>query len=100
MAAVLIRQIGQAYDAGVLTSRDLRDYAWVLGSSGPPDYFSSPVSVATEQVRLLNRKNRRLWVETFDRALGDEAKRGNDPYATTLARANLAWLWSDERRSA
>jgi hypothetical protein len=96
LAAVLIRQIGRAYDAGVLTSRDLRDYAWVLGSSGPPDYFSSPVSVATEQVRLLNRKNRRLWVETFDRALRDDAKRGSDPCATTLARADLAWIWSDD----
>jgi len=96
LATVLIRQIGQAYDAGVLTSRDLQNYAWVLGAGSPSNYFNSLASTATEQAKLLNRRNRRLWVEMLDRALRDEAKRGSDPYATTLVRVNLAWLWSDD----
>jgi len=96
LAGVLIRQIGRAYDAAVLTSRDLRDHAWVLGPSSPADYFNSLASTATEQAKLLNRRNRRLWVEMLDRALRDEAKQGSDPYATTLGQVNLAWIWSDD----
>jgi len=97
LANVLFRQIGQAYDSGVLTSRDLmRDYAWVLGPSAPPNYSNNLGAAAAEQIRLLNRRNRRLWVEMLDRALRDEAKQGSDPYMTTLGRVNLAWIWSDD----
>ena len=59
-------------------------------------YLATSVSVATEQIRQMNRDNRRIWVRALGRALDEQPVLGDDPFRDVRLRANLAWISSDE----
>jgi hypothetical protein len=97
LASVLVRQIRDAYNNGQLQPRELRsEYIWTLGPEYTDTYFASSAAVATEQVRLMNRVNRRIWVETLDKALTAEGRQNGDPDAFAHIQGYLGWIWSDQ----
>ena len=63
-----------------------------MGNSG---YFVSFISIATEQIKQLNRENRRIWIETYCDALKKQPIRYDYPQMNNLIRARLAWISSD-----
>ncbi|MBN2182429.1 MAG: hypothetical protein JW715_10995, partial [Sedimentisphaerales bacterium] len=97
LVSLLVRQIRDGYDKGQLSTRDIY-YTWSksLGYGLRRGYFAKPVSVATEQIRQINRENRKIWVETFGAALRQQPIRDGYPQMNDLVRARLAWISSDE----
>jgi len=95
LASLLTRQIRDGYDSGVLSARD-RQFDYGPVSQYSYFYFRQAVSVATEEVRLINRSSRRIWFETAEKALIDRATQGGDPVMSADGRIELAWASSDD----
>jgi hypothetical protein len=97
LTSVLVRQIRDQYHAGRLTAPYIwHHYARSLGSGLPLGYFSSHLSVTTEQVRLINRENRRIWVEMMEEASAQGSIYPAQPQLNALARIRLTGVSSDE----
>ncbi|OHB77582.1 MAG: hypothetical protein A2Z25_01035 [Planctomycetes bacterium RBG_16_55_9] len=94
----LVRQIRDGYESGSLSVHDISSqWAGPLGvGAGGRGYFTSPVSVASEQIRQINRANRSIWVETLDAALKREVLDEDFPPKNSLIRMQLVWASSDE----
>lgn len=89
IVSCLVRQIQEGYESGLLSASDvLSRWSAPLGSRTPPaGYFASSVSVATVQIRRINRENRRIWLRTMREALKEEP----DLHVELL----VAWASSD-----
>jgi hypothetical protein len=97
LASVLVHQIRDQYHAGKLSAGQItRNYAWALGDGWPLGYFTSYLSVTTDQVRLVNRESRRIWAQMYEEALRTEMVRPGDPISNVSARTGLVWVSSDE----
>jgi hypothetical protein len=92
LASLLTRQIRDGYDSGVLPTKD-KQVGYGLGALG--SYFEDSISVATEEVRLINRPSRRIWFETAEKALIDKTEQADDPVLNVRGRIHLAWACSD-----
>jgi len=93
LASLLTRQIRDGYESGVLPARDKQvEY----GPGALRSYFERSISVATEEVRLINRRNRRIWFETAEKALTDKTTQADDPVMGATGRVQLAWASSDD----
>ncbi len=91
MASTLARQIHDAHADGSLQARD----AWMCSTS-VQGYFGDPLSTATDQIRLINRENRKIVVEVIDRAAQEIAQQTPDFLNYRIERARTAWFWSDD----
>jgi hypothetical protein len=98
IVSTLVRQIRNGYEKGLFSARDIyNNWSNSLGAdlmrSG---YLASNVSVSTEQIRVINRDNRKIWIETFDSALQKQLLRNDNPPMNNLIRARLVWISSDD----
>ncbi|MBN1975197.1 MAG: tetratricopeptide repeat protein [Sedimentisphaerales bacterium] len=101
IVSILVRQIRDSFNKGEISTRVIfNQYLNSLGYSlaFSQSYFSSDISVANEQIRQMNRDNRKIWVETFDSALQKQLVRTDQPRMNNLIRARLVWISSDEPR--
>jgi hypothetical protein len=101
LVSVLVRQISDGYEKGQISGSDLSNFMWsrYIGPAGALDstsYFSNSISVATEQVRILNRENRKIWIRTMDEVLRRQSMAGSNPQVNIpFKRAELAWISTD-----
>ncbi len=110
-ASVLVRRICDGYDKGQLSAYDIGNTIWLKYFQIHPNgtaftlgqryYFSSTVSIATEQVRLKNRETRKTIIEILDKSLKNlEQNPPRNPAQRItdipLRRAQLVWLSTDE----
>jgi hypothetical protein len=100
IVSIFIRQLRDRYEAGQLSARDVY-YNWTY-PYGPLDiefdgssYFSNPDSVSSDRVRLINRQNRKIWYDTFDKILRKQILRPDFPLFNMRIRAGLVWISSD-----
>ena len=93
LAAILIRQIKRSCENGSASGRDIYNrWAGFIGDDFNRGYLGSAASVATEQIRRINRESRRIWVETMGKVIDAEGS----PHASVGVRAGLVWVGSDE----
>ncbi len=93
MASLLTRQMRTAYESGLLPTQDQQpDFGQIALRS----YFGQAISVATEEVRLINRRSRRIWFETAEQMLIDTATQAGDPVMGVKGPVQLAWACSDD----
>jgi hypothetical protein len=93
LASLLTRQLRAAYESGLLPTRDTQpEFAGIALRS----YFGQAISVATEEVRLINHRSRRIWFETAEKMLMDTAAQVGDPVMAVKGRVQLAWACSDD----
>jgi len=75
LVALLVRQIHSGYDLGTISESDVIErWGNPLGFAKNKrgylkSYFSKAVSVSTEQIRNINRENRRIWLETINKTM-------------------------------
>jgi hypothetical protein len=91
LVSILVHQIHDEFEKGQLSASDVSNYrwSWCLGYGDfmrMGGYFMSSVSVATKQIKLINRENRRIWIDTMSEALKN----------TPTIRAYLACISSDD----
>ncbi len=89
-ASCLIRQMRAKYNDGSLSASDV-DNLWNNKEWPYPlyGYFNSPASVSTPEIRIMNRENRRIWVETCKKAFRETGRE-----ATRFI--EMAWVSSDK----
>jgi len=92
LASLLTRQVRDGYESGVLPTKD-KQVGYGLGALR--SYFEDSISVATEEIRLINRPSRRIWFETAEKALMDKTEQADDPVLNVRGRIHLAWACSD-----
>jgi hypothetical protein len=99
LVSILVRQIRDEYESGLFSAHEIF-YKWseflgreIILDSG---YFSKPASVSTEQIRHINRVNRKIWFETFSAALKNQFIRNDYPPMNYYIAARLAWISSDD----
>ncbi|MHC4864069.1 MAG: hypothetical protein ACYTEX_08300 [Planctomycetota bacterium] len=89
IVSLLVRQIRREYSKGSIASKQiLFRWHWLL-SDGHHGYFAKSDSTATDEIRQINRENRRIWTETAEQALTESPDRR--PYMPVA----LAWIRSD-----
>jgi hypothetical protein len=101
MVSVLVRQIRDGCEKGLFSASEISNrWLTTLGyerglSSG---YFVNNLSRSTDQIRLINRENRKIWVNIFDTELQRQLMRNNYPISIGILRldAQLAWISSDD----
>jgi hypothetical protein len=97
----LVRQIRDGYEDGSLSLSDIYSH-WarpgrLLGAGpGGKDYLTNPASVSTDQIKQINRENRRIWIETMDKALRRQLVDERYPHKNRRVRMRLVWANSDE----
>ena len=99
LLSYFIRQIYNSYEKGILSVSDIRNkYFNLFGTEliNQNAYFISPYSVSSNQVKQLNRDNRKLWIELLDKALQKQLLNMDSPQTNDLIRAHLAWISSDD----
>jgi hypothetical protein len=97
LASCLVRQIRRDYEQGLLFAPQIYDHwARSLGIEMGGGYFATAASVVSESVRMINRKNRKIWVETFDAALKKQWLREDFHPLNDRVRARLPWISSDD----
>ena len=100
LVSLLVRQIKTAYDNNSISRQDVViTYGRPLGLNkslyGHLDgYFAKPPSVSTEQIKSLNRQNRKLWLETIQKAQAPIPRDKSQLHYDT--NCTLSWLCSDE----
>jgi hypothetical protein len=99
MVSILVKQIHDGYIKGLLSTHEIY-YNW-SGSLGcelirSESYFASLFSVSTEQIKLINRENRKIWFETFSNALHSGLIDSSYPPMNNTIAVRLAWLSSDD----
>ena len=93
LASLLARQMRDGYEKGLLPARDRQVE---FGPAALRSYFERSISVATDEVRLINRRSRRIWFETAEKILADRTMQAGDPVMNVRGRAQLAWASSDD----
>ncbi|MBN1975426.1 MAG: hypothetical protein JW787_17450 [Sedimentisphaerales bacterium] len=99
LVASLVRQIRDSYEKDQLSTLDIYDkFSKNLGFDPilTTGYFVNSVSINTEQIRQVNRENRRIWIETYDTALQEQLIRDDNPKMNNTLRFDLAWISSDD----
>jgi hypothetical protein len=100
LVSLLINQIRDKLNEDQSFVRDIPDRLLDdIGLWRPlgPGYLSEPVSVATDQIRLMNRENRRIFIETMNKVLTLQATQKYNPQINIPARrAMLAWISTDD----
>ena len=98
-----VRLIQYEYENGFISANNIIKSQWPqqLGEGSDSTtiaYFFNSVSVSTEEIRMLNRKSRKTWIDTMDKALKQEQSRQRfDPQmGLQRQRAELAWLSTDD----
>ena len=98
IVSLLVRQIQIEYERGSLSERNIPD-RWVrqLGiQMNVRSYFTTPHSVSTNKIKLINCENRKIWVETLSKAYKKRPLRRNSPGMHEMLKAHLAWIESDD----
>ncbi|MBN2591376.1 MAG: hypothetical protein JXA96_16040 [Sedimentisphaerales bacterium] len=98
MASVLVRQICDNYEKGKLSGRDIyANFSGYLGQDlfGINEYFSRSASTASKQIKLINNNNRKIYIDTFGKALQKQPIYPNNPKANQRIIARLTWIRSD-----
>jgi hypothetical protein len=99
LVSLLVRQIQKGYANGVLPkSHVLQELGKPLGLATDrrghlSGYFSKPASVSTDEIRRINRENRRIWTKTVKDAAVDW--HGGLPVRTAILKY-AAWVSSDK----
>jgi hypothetical protein len=96
-----IRQIRYEYAKKHLSASDIISrYATNIGTNDQRvgiAYFLSSVSVATEQIKLINRENRRIWTETINQTVEQRLiNRELTQNSAATINSRLAWISSDD----
>ncbi len=60
IVSIYVRQLSRWYDDGLLTKLDI----WNAFEEGLGGYFNKYFSVSTEEIKKINRENRRIWKQT------------------------------------
>jgi hypothetical protein len=92
LASLLARQMRDGYERGELPARDQQVE---LGPAALHSYFGRSISVATDEVRLINRRTRRIWFETAEKILADRTTQNGD-LTNARGRVQLAWASSED----
>ncbi|MBN2591048.1 MAG: hypothetical protein JXA96_14375 [Sedimentisphaerales bacterium] len=98
----MVHQIRDAYEKDIITVTQIYDLCEDLFGLNPSLYFSEgyfteSTSVSSEQIRHMNRKTRKILIETLDKALKEQLlDPRNGPRRNYEQRACLAWLSSDD----
>lgn len=94
LASRLVRQIRREYETTHSIS-NLSLWSKLLGTkSSSYSYFTCLASVSSEQVKKINRVNRRIWVETLDKAWRKQPPRR--VAIRNTHRAHLPWIGYDD----
>jgi hypothetical protein len=103
MVSILLRQIRKENESSTITNPTMDIYNKISRKLGTEifmaseGYFISHISVATEQIRQINRQNRKIWVEI----LNEKVEKRLVNHQTTIESAatavsRLSWLSSDD----
>ena len=98
LVSLLVRQVREGFRNGSLTAQEIwRNPCLDLGDGiGSREYFRSRFAMSDDQIRLINRSSRRIWIETLNDLWRQEQDRTGDAYPGTLTRCRLAWISSDD----
>ena len=96
LVSVLVRQIYNSYEKDLININQIcKSCGRYLGGISFGGYFVEPMSVSSEQIRFINRENRKIWIKTFDAALQKRQITINFPQINNIC-ASLSWISSDD----
>jgi hypothetical protein len=102
LVSIWVRRIHNVYEKGQLSASFIDNYKKALSCLGTDLmdttlYFVSPISVTTEQIKQINRENRRIWIETVIAYLKQQPIQGSDQQIKIFRDiAQLSWISTDD----
>ncbi len=102
LVSILVRQIKDGYENDMLSADEIRlnwidPYGHLDYTLSSSSYFSSYASVSNEYVKMINRENRRIWIDIINEIYEQKLlNREITQHAMGMAKARLAWISSDD----